>query len=152
MIVRYRPILGLLLAVIATVLVSCGGPSVTQVPTYTPDTIAQIQSFNAGVITLRDRFPELEDYIQNKDWVNIRSFIHGPLGELRARLGRVTARLLPQDASQAKTLAESLAVHLERLDAAAAEYNQVVAGTQYRLALDDFDAFLQLVPSPTGEA
>lgn len=150
---RYRAVLGIVLAAIATLLVSCGGPGDTATaPTYTPEKVEQIQVFATGVQTLRDRFPELEEYIQTKDWVNIRSFIHGPLGELRARLGRVSARLLPQDAAPAQALAEDLAVHLEGLDAAAASFNQIEAGTQYRLALDDFDAFLTLIPAPEPEA
>jgi photosystem II protein PsbQ len=144
---RYRSILGILLAAIATFLVSCGGPAVTKVPTYTPTMLEQIQTLTPRVTGLRDRFPELESYIQNKSWVDIRSFIHGPMGELRLRLGRVANQLLPNDASQAKALIDNLALHLERLDAAAADYNQVEAGKQYRLALDDFDAFFELVPS-----
>jgi photosystem II protein PsbQ len=148
---RYRSILGILLAAIATFLVSCGGASVAKVPTYTPTMLEQIQTLTPRVTGMRDRFPELEGYIQNKSWVDIRSFIHGPMGELRLRLGRVANQLLPNDASQAKALIDDLAVHLERLDAAAADYNQVESGKQYRLALDDFDAFFELVPSLPAE-
>jgi photosystem II protein PsbQ len=144
---KLRSLLGLLLAAIAIFVVGCGGGNVAPPTTYSADQIAQIQIYAPRVTELRDRFPELEGYIQTKDWVNIRSFIHGPMGELRARLGRVAARLLPQQAAQAKALADDLAVHLERLDAAAADFNQIEAGKQYRLALDDFDAFLDLVPA-----
>ena len=144
---RYRSLLGLVFAAIAVFVVGCGGAKVSQPTTYTADQIAQIEIYTAPVTELRDRFPELEDYIQNKDWVDIRSFIHGPMGELRIKLGRLAVRLLPQDAKQAKTLADDLAVRLERLDAAAEEYNQIESANQYRKALDDFDAFLALVPS-----
>jgi photosystem II protein PsbQ len=143
---RFRSILGFLLAAISVFIVSCGGPDVSQPKTYTGDQLAQLQVYAPRVTELRDRFSELEDYIQNKDWVNIGSFIHGPMGELRARLGRVAVRLLPQDADQAKALADELAVHLERLDAAAQEYNQIEAAKQYREALDDFNAFISLIP------
>ncbi|MEM9005219.1 MAG: photosystem II protein PsbQ [Cyanobacteria bacterium P01_F01_bin.86] len=143
---RYRSLLGLLFAAITVFVVGCGGANVSQPTTYSAEQIAQIEIYTPGVTELRDRFPELQDYIQNKEWVNIRSFIHGPMGELRARLGRVSARLLPQDAAQAKALADDLAARLERLDAAAEAYNQVESGGQYRKALDDFDAFLSLIP------
>ena len=132
---------------VATCLVGCGGADMSQPTTYSGDQIAQIEIYAPRVTELRDRFPELENYIQNKDWVNISSFIHGPMGELRARLGRVTSRLLPQDAEQAKYYAEEIAKHLEKLDAAAEEYDQIEAGKQYREALDDFDAFVSLIPS-----
>ncbi|MBE7382619.1 MAG: photosystem II protein PsbQ [Leptolyngbya sp. SIO1E4] len=143
---RYRSFLGLILAVITVFVVGCGGGNISQPTTYTSDQIAEIQVYTPRVTELRDRFPELEAYIQDKDWVNIRSFIHGPMGELRVRLGRVAVRLLPQAADQAKALADELAVHLERLDAAAEAFNQIESAEQYRLALDDFDAFLSLVP------
>ncbi|HEY9888777.1 MAG TPA: photosystem II protein PsbQ [Candidatus Obscuribacterales bacterium] len=143
---RFRSLLSLALAAIATFIVGCGGANVSQPTTYSPDQLAQMEIYAPRVTELRDRFPELEAYIQKKDWVNIGSFIHGPMGELRARLGRVAVRLLPQDATKAKALADEIAVHLERLDAAASAYNQIEAASQYRQALDDFDAFLSLIP------
>ena len=148
---RYRALLSVVLAAIATFVVGCGGPSTANAPTYTPDKLAQIEIYTPGVESLRERFPELEGYIQTKDWVNIGSFIHGPMGELRVRLGRVASRLLPQDAAAAKALADEIGVHLEKLDAAATDYNQVEAGKQYRLALDDFDSFLNLIPAAPPE-
>jgi len=146
---RFRSVMGLLLAVMATCLVGCGGANVSQPTTYSGEQIAQIEIFSPRVTELRDRFPELEDYIQNKDWVNISSFIHGPMGELRARLDRVAVRLLPRDAEQAKYYAEEIGKHLEKLDGAAKDYNQIEAGKQYREALDDFDAFVSLIPDQT---
>lgn len=149
---RYRSILGILLAAIATFLVSCGGPSTPETTTYTPEQIEQIQTFTPAVEQMRSRFPELEEYIRQKDWVNVKSFIHGPMGDLRMRLGQLAARLLPPDQKQAKSLADDLFNRLERLDEAAENYNQIEAGRQYRQALDDFDAFLELVPSESEQA
>lgn len=143
---RLRSVLGLILAVVATCLVGCGGSNVAQPTTYSGDQIAQLEIFAPRVTELRDRFPELENYIQNKDWNDISSFIHGPMGELRARLDRVAVRLLPQDTEQAKFYAEEIGKHLEKLDAAAEDFNQIEAGKQYREALDDFDAFISLIP------
>jgi photosystem II protein PsbQ len=145
---RFRPLLGILLAVIATTLVACGGGPASKAPTtYTPAVLQQVELYSPGVATLRDRFPELEGYIQKQDWVNVQSFIHGPMGELRARANRLAATLLPQDKDKAQALAQELYVHLERLDEAAANRQQVVAGQEYRNALDDFDSFLSLVPT-----
>jgi len=142
----FRKFLGFALAAVLLLVAGCGGGNASQPETYGAEQIADIQIYTPRVEELRDRFPELEDYIQDKDWVNIRSFIHGPMGELRARLGRVAVRLLPEDAEQARALADDLAVHLERLDAAAEAYNQIESAKQYRLALDDFDSFLALIP------
>lgn len=145
---RFRPLLALLLAVLASGLVACGGGPASKAPTtYTPAILQQVELYSPGVATLRNRFPELENYIQAQDWVNVQSFIHGPMGELRARANRLAATLLPQDKEQAQALAQELYVHLERLDEAAANRQQVIAGQEYRNALDDFDSFLSLVPT-----
>lgn len=144
---RLRPIISVVLAVVATCIVGCGGAEVSQPTTYSGEQIAQLEIFAPRVTELRDLFPELEDYIQNKDWVEIDSFIHGPMGELRVRLDRVAVRLLPQDAEQAQYYAEEIGTHLEKLDAAAEAYNQIEAGKQYREALDDFNAFVELIPN-----
>ena len=145
---RFRPLLGILLAVIATTLVACGGGPASKAPTtYTPTVLQQVELYSPGVANLRDRFPELASYIQTQDWVNVQSFIHGPMGELRSRMNRLAATLLPKDKVQAQELAQELYVHLERLDEAAANRQQVIAGQEYRNALDDFDSFLSLVPT-----
>lgn len=146
MMARLRPLLGMLLAVVATCLVACGGPAAKVPTTYTADILQQVELYRPGVESLRDLLPELQGYIQNQDWVNVQSFIHGPLGELRARMNRLAATLLTKDKSQAQALAKELYVHLERLDEAAANGQQVLAGQEYRNALDDFDSFLGLLP------
>ncbi|MGF1459470.1 MAG: photosystem II protein PsbQ [Leptolyngbyaceae cyanobacterium] len=147
---RLRSMLGLILALVATCLVGCGGTNISQPTTYSVDQLAQIDIYAPRVTELRERFPELENYIQNKEWNDISSFIHGPMGELRVRLGRVTARLLPQDADEAQFYADEIGKHLERLDAAAEDFNQIEAAKQYREALDDFDAFISLIPDPAA--
>lgn len=144
---RFRPLVGIVLAIVATCLVACGGPAAKQPTTYTPEIMQRVELYSPGVATLRDRFPELEQYIQAKDWVDVQSFIHGPMGELRARVNRLAATLLPKDQPQAEDLAQELYAHLERLDEAAQEGQQVIAGQEYRNALDDFDSFLNLVPT-----
>lgn len=145
---RIKPLLAILLAVIASGLVACGGGPANKVPTtYTPNVLQKVELYTPGVATLRERFPEMAGYIQAQDWVNVQSFIHGPMGELRARMNRLAATLLPQDREKAQVLAQELYAHLERLDEAAANRQQVIAGQEYRNALDDFDTFLSLVPT-----
>ncbi len=144
---RFRPLLGILLAIAATCLVACGGPAAKIPTTYTPAILQQVELYTPAVADLRDRFPELEGYIQAKDWVNVQSFIHGPMGEMRTRVNRLANSLLTKDKPQAQAIAQELYTHLERLDEAAATNQQVIAGQEYRNALDDFDSFLSLVPT-----
>ncbi|OKH49600.1 photosystem II protein PsbQ [Phormidium tenue] len=144
---RFRPLLGILLAVVASCLVACGGPAAKIPTTYTPELLQQVELYTPAVAELRDRFPELQSYIQKKDWVNVQSFIHGPMGEMRTRVNRLAGTLLIKDKPQAQSLAKEIYTHLERLDEAAANNQQVIAGQEYRNALDDFDSFLSLVPT-----
>jgi photosystem II protein PsbQ len=144
---RFRPLLGILLAIVATCLVACGGPAAKIPTTYTPAILQQVELYTPAVAALRDRFPELEGYIQTKDWGNVQSFIHGPMGEMRTRVNRLANSLLTKDKPQAQAIAQELYTHLERLDEAAATNQQVIAGQEYRNALDDFDSFLSLVPT-----
>ncbi|MDY7016538.1 MAG: photosystem II protein PsbQ, partial [Cyanobacteriota bacterium] len=65
---RLRSIVPLLLALVATVLVSCGGPTVAKTPpTYTPETIAQLDRYMTPIATARGRMSELEDLIEAED-------------------------------------------------------------------------------------
>ena len=97
---------------------ACGGPAAKEPTTYTPEIMQRVELYSPGVAELRNRFPELEQYIQAKDWVDVQSFIHGPMGELRARVNRLASSLLTKDQPQAKELAQELYSHLERLDEA----------------------------------
>lgn len=143
---RLRPILGVVLATVALLIASCGGAPTQQATTYTPEMLQTVRIYTPAVTKARERFPELAEAIQDEDWVEVQSFIHGPLGELRARLDRLGRTLLPQDQEAAQVLAQDVFSHLERLDEAAINRQQVIAGKEYRNALDDLDTFLGLVP------
>ncbi|GAC1502511.1 MAG: hypothetical protein NVS2B14_15140 [Chamaesiphon sp.] len=144
---RYRSILALILAFVATFVVSCSSPTAqTKAPTYTPAQLEQLQGSVSGIVGLRDRLPELATLIENRDWNNVESFIHGPLGELRVKMNTLLRNLLPD--AQAKALATSKEVfgHLNKIDQAAQESSYERAIRNYGGALKDLDAFLQLVP------
>ncbi|EDX84339.1 photosystem II protein PsbQ [Synechococcus sp. PCC 7335] len=143
---RYKAIVGVLLAAIATFLVSCGGSPEAVAPTYTPEKIAQITNYVRRLESSRNRFPELLNYIEKDNWVNVDNFTHGPLGQLRAELLRLSGQLLPEDQPKAKALSEEILGHLENLDAASEERNYGEALTQYREFVGDFEALLSIVP------
>jgi len=89
---------------------------------------------------------DLKTLISDQNWVDVRTYIHGPLGQLRQDMLGLSRSLLPKDQPQALALSKEVFGHLERLDAAAKDRNLNLAGTQYREALEDFTAFLALVP------
>ena len=101
--VRYRSILSLILAIVATFLVSCGSPTTATVPqTYTTAQVEQIQEYVPGIMALRDRMKEIPSMIQRRDWIDVSDFIHGPMGELRLKMTYVTRNLLPKDQAGAR--------------------------------------------------
>ncbi|NEQ31369.1 MAG: photosystem II protein PsbQ [Leptolyngbya sp. SIO4C5] len=142
----YRSFTSLLIAAIAVLTISCSSAQQVAAPTYTSTQIEQIQAYSPRVVALRERIPELKAYIQDQDWINVQTFVHGPLGELRARMNRLARQLLPQDQAKANELAKDLYNHLVAIDEAAVARNISVAKRQYQQAIEDFDAFLELVP------
>ncbi|WP_346292114.1 photosystem II protein PsbQ [Sphaerothrix gracilis] len=142
----YRSFTSLLIAAIAVLTISCSSAQQAAAPTYTSTQIEQIQAYSPRVVALRERIPELKAYIQDQDWINVQTFVHGPLGELRARMNRLARQLLPQDQAKANELAKDLYNHLVAIDEAAVARNISVAKRQYQQAIEDFDAFLELVP------
>jgi photosystem II protein PsbQ len=149
-----RPLISLLLVCVAVLLVSCSDGSQVKAPTYSDAQLAKIQLASKGVATLEGRLSELSDLIDQKDWNNVRSFIHGPLGDLRTRMVGVAKELLPAQRQQALEVGKEIFVHLNKIDAAAADNNQQLAASNYSEALKDFAAFDQLLPAfpPTTDA
>lgn len=143
---RYKAVVGVLLAAIASFLVSCGGGPAAVAPTYTPEKIAQLTNYVSRLEGSRDRLPELLDYIEKDNWVNVDNFTHGPLGQLRSELMRLSNQLLPDDQPKAKALSEEILGHLQNIDEASQDRNYGAALTQYREFVGDFEALLSIVP------
>ena len=144
---QYRAVVGILLAAIATFLVSCSSGTEAVVPTYTPEKISLLQNYVGRIEQARDRLPELERYIQKDNWVNVDNFTHGPLGQLKPQIVRLTGQLLPDDQKKAKAIAEEISGHLQNLDAASQERNYKEAIFQFEEFKVDFDTLLDIVPA-----
>jgi len=147
---RSRSILSLILVIVATFLISCGSPTVAKVaPTYNSAQIEQVQQYVPEIVALRDRTTsELQKLIQNREWIDVSNFIHGPLGELRMQMTYVTRNLLPQDQGLARQATRDLFDHLVKIYQAAQNSDYQQATLNYREALADIDTFLQTVPKP----
>ena len=145
--IRLRSILSLILVLVATLLVSCGGPSANVAPsTYTAEKIEQIQLFVKPVATATTQMTRLENLIIDKNWVDTGTLIHGPMGSLRQDMLNVSRNLLPQDQKRANQLAKDFFNHLVQIDAAARDRNFDNAINQFDRASNDLNAFLDLIP------
>jgi photosystem II protein PsbQ len=144
---KLRSFLSLILVLVTTFLVSCSGPSVaTPPPTYTPEKIAQIEVLYAPVAAARERMSQLGEFIENRNWVNTASYIHGPLGGIRRDIRYLNESLLVKDQKQAAQIAKELFGDFEQIDAAAKDQSYSQAAVQYQEALRHFDQYIDLIP------
>ncbi|BAQ60095.1 hypothetical protein GM3708_501 [Geminocystis sp. NIES-3708] len=144
----FRPILSLVLVLVTTLLVSCSSPTQAKIPTvYSPEKVAQLQSYREPIALARENMATLKQFIDAENWVNTRTFIHGPLGGLRQEMAAASRKLLLKDQKTAQNLAKELFVHFEKIDAAAKDRNVSLVNEQYAEAIKDFDAYLSLIPT-----
>lgn len=147
---RQRSIFSLILVLLATFLISCGGPNVAAPPpTYTTAQLQKIQTYLPEIKTVRDRADELRDLIEKKDWIFVSNFIHGPITEAKLSMSYITPNLLPNVQPAARQVTKDFFNHLIKIDKAAKDSNSLVALNNYQAVFDDIDKFLELVPDPS---
>ncbi|MDJ0527323.1 MAG: photosystem II protein PsbQ, partial [Microcystis sp. M53600_WE12] len=94
---RLRSIISLVLVLVTTLLVSCSGPQATIPTVYSPQKIEQLQVYIQPIEGFRQKMSVLQDLIADKNWVDTRTYIHGPLGQLRQEMVGLSRNLLPKD-------------------------------------------------------
>lgn len=144
--VKYRAAVAFMLAMIAVVLVGFSSVAEAKTLSYTPAQVEEIQTYAADVSELRDRLPELAKLIQDENWTFARNFIHGPLGELRAKMAYISRSLIPTEQAKAREQANETFKSLVAIDAAADKKDYKAAIRNFGKAVKSLDAFLDLVP------
>ncbi len=144
---RYRSILACLLAFVMAFMVGCGSPEVKAPPTYSDVQLQQIEKYQSDIIGLRDRMTsELPAYINNRKWIEVDNFVHGPMGTLLQEMNYLIKNLLPNDQPAARKLSREVFEHLLLIGEAAEKADLSQAASNYQAALEDLNAFLNLVP------
>ncbi len=143
---RTRSIVALMMAFLMAFLVSCSSVEAKVPTTYTAAQIQQIQRYVPTLTEFRSRMDKLGTLIQQRNWVDTRTYIHGPLGDLRNTMKTVSASLLPKSQQQAVDLTKSLFGDLVNIDLAAKDLDYAKVTASYQKAVNDFDSFLQLIP------
>jgi photosystem II protein PsbQ len=143
---RPRSIFALMMAFLMAFLVSCSSVEAKVPTTYTTAQIQQIQRYVPTLTEFRSRMDKLGTLIQQRNWVDTRTYIHGPLGDLRNTMKTVSASLLPKSQQQAVDLTKSLFTDLVNIDLAAKDLDYEKVTASYQKAVNDFDSFLQLIP------
>jgi photosystem II protein PsbQ len=142
----FRPLISLLLVFISVFVVSCSDASQVKAPTYSPEQLVRIQTTSKNVTALTDRLPELSAMIQKRDWNNVKSFIHGPLGDIRVLMSGLSRELLPGTKEQALKVSKEIFVHLNKIDEAAGNNDYPGAIRNYGEAIKDITALFNLTP------
>ena len=143
---RTRSIFALMMAFLMAFLVSCSSVEAKVPTTYTTAQIQQIQRYVPTLTEFRSRMDKLGTLIQQRNWVDTKTYIHGPLGDLRNTMKTVSASLLPKSQQQAVDLTKSLFTDLVNIDLAAKDLDYAKVTASYQKAVNDFDSFLQLIP------
>lgn len=68
---RLRSIISLVLVLVTTLLVSCGGPQTTIPTVYSPQKIEQLQVYIQPIEGFREKMSVLQDLIADKNWVEL---------------------------------------------------------------------------------
>lgn len=145
----FRFVLVITLALVMTLWMALATPVAAKTlkpTTYTSEQLTSLQEYNADLSALRERMPELAALIQKQDWVFVRNFIRGPLGELRFKMATVTSNLLPDAQAKARKLSKTIFSNLEAIDQAADAAAYKAAIRNYAETIRDFDEFLKLIP------
>ena len=143
---RPRSIFALMMAFLMAFLVSCSSVEAKVPTTYTTAQIQQIQRYVPTLTEFRSRMDKLGTLIQQRNWVDTKTYIHGPLGDLRNTMKTVSGSLLPKSQQQAVDLTKSLFTELVNIDLAAKDLDYAKVTASYQKAVNDFDTFLQLIP------
>jgi photosystem II protein PsbQ len=144
---RFRALLSCLFALVAFVLVSCGGPAtVSPPPVYTDAQLQQIQQYLPEIQGAYERLNALNTAIQGRNWQEIRSTIRGPFGSMIEDLKYVTSHLLPEDQKIARETSRDIFQDFIAIDQAAVDKNVDVALRSFDEAVRDIEKYLGGLP------
>lgn len=127
-------------------------PSVEQLDTanstsYSKSQQNKIDKAAKDVKSLRDRLEAFQPAIKKQEWAKVHQDVAELLPDLKQKMKSVTDELELSDRILARAVSTEVFIHLEKIDEADEIYDYQAAETNYLQALQDFDAFLNLVPT-----
>lgn len=113
-------------------------------PAYSAD---YTDIYGARLTQLNDRLEILANYVDQQNWITIRTYIHGPLGEIRRDIAYLSMGLTGKAKQTAKEIAKAIASDLVKLDFAAKDFNLEQVQSAYNQVRQDYDRLLKLIPN-----
>jgi photosystem II protein PsbQ len=114
---------------------------------YAPDQLRKLSKGVYQVELLRSRLEAFRPSIEKRDWGSVHKAVSAVLPELKDKMRLVTDQLTLSDRIFARSVATEVFIHLERIDEADEVNDYQAAETNYLQALQDFDLFLEMIPS-----
>lgn len=114
---------------------------------YTAAQLNKLAKAVAEVNTLRGNLEAFQPAIEKRNWAEVHKGVADLLPDLKQKMMVVTDKLTLNDRLLARAISTEVFIHLERIDEADEVYDYQAAETNYLQALQDFDAFLNLVPT-----
>jgi photosystem II protein PsbQ len=148
---KYRSFLATALAFVMVLCLTFASPAQakgkSKAKVYTSEQITEIQGYAGEVNVMCDRITtELKDLVVKEDWIFMRNFIHGPLGELRLKMLTIAKDLFPDTQAKARDLAKDTFTALTQLDRAGADKDARVANRAFKDLVKTLDEFNALLP------
>jgi|JI91814CRNA_FD_contig_121_54318_length_6760_multi_8_in_0_out_0_8 photosystem II protein PsbQ len=146
---RQRSIIASFLALLMVFLVNFSSSALAAKAStkYTDLQVLQIKKATVSLVEARDRLSKLEKLIDNRKWVDVATFIHGPLGFVRQDMSTIARNISSKEQAKLSELTKEVSQHLVQIDVAAKKGLSDVAYSNYRGAVQDLDVFLSSIPS-----
>jgi photosystem II protein PsbQ len=122
-------------------------PNAGASPAYSSAQLKKLAKAGTEVNALRSRLEEFQPAIEKRNWAEVHKKIASLVPDLKSKMMSVTDQLSLNDRLLARALSTEVFIHLEQIDAADEVYDYQAAETNYLQALQDFDAFLSLIPA-----
>jgi photosystem II protein PsbQ len=147
----FRPILSVVLVLVTTVLVACGGPSaVAPPPTYSQFQLDRIQEYSRSILENHQRFDELAAAVDAGNYQEAQAITNGPLGQMLMDIKGLNRNLLPKAQPVAQETARALFDDLLEVKQALVGGNITEARRAFAAAGADFERYMSLLPETSA--
>jgi photosystem II protein PsbQ len=94
---------------------------------------------------IQQRFTNLEDYVSTQNWTTIKTYIHGPFGNVRQDIQLAIAGLATKEKTIAKNLTKQFVADLVKIDFAVSDRDIERTEAAFEQARKDFEELVNLI-------
>jgi photosystem II protein PsbQ len=117
----------------------------TIIPAIAPAIAAPNPIVMERLEVFKERFNNLEGYVKAQNWPTIKTYIHGPFGQVRQDIRQATGGLSTKDRVTAKNLTKQFVADLVKIDFAASDRDIDRTEAAFEQSRNDFDRLVSLI-------